>query len=67
MPNTGGVWVSIIPDLFVSISENFSMKFSGQIPVYQLLNGTQPTTSYTLSTSLFINLNRSENTFIHGI
>lgn len=67
MPNTGGLWVSIIPDLFVSFSESVSMKFSSQIPIYQNMNGTQPTTTYTFSASLFFNLNRSLNTFTHGI
>ncbi len=67
MPNTGGKWLSIIPDLFIGISDNLSMKLSGQIPVYQDLRGFQPTTTYTVSTSLFINLNRNENSFIHGL
>jgi len=67
MPNTGGMWLSIIPDLFVGLSESLSVKLSGQIPVYQDLRGLQPTTTYTISTSLFINFNRNENSFIHGL
>jgi len=67
MPNTGGIWLSVIPDLFIGLSESLSLKLSGQIPVYQDLRGFQPTTTYTLSASLFINFNRNENAFIHGI
>jgi len=66
MPNTGGKWVSIIPDLFVGISDRATFKISGQIPVYQYLNGTQPTTKYAISGAFFINFNSSTNTFIHG-
>ena len=67
MPNTGGIWLSVIPDLFIGLSESLSLKLSGQIPVYQDLRGFQPSTTYTLSASLFINFNRNENAFIHGI
>jgi hypothetical protein len=67
MPNTGGLWLSVIPDFYVGLSDNISLKLSGQIPVYQDLRGFQPTTTYALSASLFINLNRNENTFIHGL
>ena len=65
-PNTGGYWFTFIPDLHVSISERTSMKFSGQLPIHQQLNGLQPSTTYALSASFFINLNSSENTFIHA-
>ncbi len=67
MPNTGGLWLSVIPDFYVGISDNISLKISGQIPVYQDLRGFQPSTTYALSASLFINLNKNENTFIHGL
>lgn len=66
MPNTGGKWISIIPDLFVGLSDQTTFKLSGQIPVYQHLNGTQPTTKYAISGAFFINFNSSTNTFIHG-
>ena len=66
MPNTGGKWVSIIPDLFVGITDRTTFKLSGKIPVYQHLNGTQPTTKYAISGAFFINFNSSTNTFIHG-
>lgn len=67
MPNTGGKWLSIIPDLYIGFTERLSMKLSGQIPVYQELKGFQPTTTYALSASLFINFNRNENTFTYGL
>lgn len=65
-PNTGGKWVTLIPDLYIGISDQTSIKLSGQIPLYQHLNGLQPTTTYALSASFFININSSQNTFIHA-
>ena len=64
--NTGGKWVSIIPELHAGISERISLIVSGQVPVYQNLNGTQPTTTYTASATLFLNFNSSKDSFIHG-
>jgi hypothetical protein len=66
LPNTGGKWVTLIPDLYITISDQTSVKLSGQIPLYQELNGLQPTTTYALSASFFININSSQNTFIHA-
>jgi hypothetical protein len=65
-PNTGGKWVFIYPELSFALSDRFSIGAGGQLPLWQYLKGTQPTTTFTASASLFINFNRSENTFIHG-
>lgn len=65
-PNTGGTWVTLIPDLYITTSNRTSIKLSGQIPIYQELNGLQPSTTYALSASFFININSSQNTFIHA-
>ncbi|CAN5474379.1 hypothetical protein BH23BAC3_BH23BAC3_30700 [soil metagenome] len=61
MPNTGGRWLSIDPSLNVPVSDTISARISGRIPVYQNLNGTQPTTSYAISGSFFFNFNSSKN------
>jgi hypothetical protein len=55
LPNTGGKWINIKPALGYGLTDQVSLRVSGQIPVYQHLNGTQPTTSYTLSASIFYN------------
>lgn len=55
LPNTGGKWVSIEPALRYQFTNSLSAKIGGKIPVYQHLNGIQPTTSYTVSFSLFYN------------
>lgn len=68
LPNTGGKWISVIPNLNYAISELISVRLSGQIPVYQNLNGTQPTTTFAISGSLFINFSRNDNNeFDYGL
>lgn len=65
-PNTGGRWITLIPDVYINTSDRTSLKLSGQIPLYQELNGLQPSTTYALSASFFININSSQNTFIYA-
>ena len=55
LPNTGGKWINLKPALNYGLTDQLSLRFSGQLPVYQHLNGTQPTTSFTLSASVFYN------------
>lgn len=53
--NTGGKWVSIKPALSYGLTDQISLRISGELPIYQHLNGTQPTTSFTVSGSVFYN------------
>jgi len=57
-PNTGGYWLNIEPALRYKLSDGLSVKVSGKLPVYQYLNGLQPTTTYTASVSLFYNFGK---------
>lgn len=58
LPNTGGKWINLEPALKYQLTDGLSIKASGKIPVYQYLNGLQPTTSYTASLSLFYNFGK---------
>ncbi|AFH49649.1 Hypothetical protein IALB_1943 [Ignavibacterium album JCM 16511] len=55
VPNTGGVWLYAVPGLNIKLLDNLITRFTGQIPVYRNLTGTQLTTTYTLSASFFYN------------
>lgn len=55
LPNTGGKWFYLSPALQYQVSQGLSVKISGDIPVYQELNGFQPSTTYTANLSLFYN------------
>ncbi len=62
-PNTGGFWVSHISKLSYSINDRFSAHIDGRIPLMQELNGLQPTTSYAITVSFFVNLSKRLNRF----
>ncbi|MDZ7682707.1 MAG: hypothetical protein U5J63_13590 [Fodinibius sp.] len=55
LPNTGGKWINLKPALSYGLTDQISLRVAGQLPVYQHLNGTQPTTAFTLSGSVFYN------------
>lgn len=59
MPNTGGKWLSLRPTLTYQISDGVSLKVAGKVPVYQHLNGLQPTTAYSTSLSIFYNFGQN--------
>ena len=56
IPNTGGTWLFIIPGININISNIFSIRLSGKIPVYRKLNGIQLTTRYTASLMMFYSI-----------
>ncbi len=66
LPNTGGKWLNLNPGLNYQVSDQIGLRLSGNLPVYQHLNGTQPTTSYTISGSIFFSLNKNDSGFIYG-
>ncbi|MFA3782014.1 hypothetical protein ABRY23_02990 [Melioribacteraceae bacterium 4301-Me] len=53
IPNTGGTWFYLIPGLNFKISENLTSRVTSQLPIYRNLIGTQLTTTYTVTISLF--------------
>lgn len=61
LPNTGGRWVIVVPGLSYPVTDQISVSLSGQLPVYQHLSGTQPTTTFALSGSVFFNFNSNKN------
>lgn len=59
--NTGGKWISIIPAVNYGLSEKITASVSARVPVLQDLGGTQPTTFYAISGSIFFNINSNKN------
>ena len=51
--NSGGKWLNFVPGLNLNVYEKFGVRGEGELPLYRKLNGTQLTTSYTVSFSLF--------------
>ncbi|MDX1672455.1 MAG: hypothetical protein R3211_08940 [Balneolaceae bacterium] len=56
MPNTGGKWVTLSPGINYRATDRISLRLSGSVPIYQYLNGLQPTIRYMMTGSLFYNL-----------
>ncbi len=66
LPSTGGKWVKLKPNINYQLSDRFNLQLSGQLPVYQRLKGTQPTTSFILSGSVFYMLGKKNEGIIGG-
>lgn len=66
LPTTGGKWINLRPGLNYQLSNRWGLRISGKLPVFQHLNGTQPTTTFTLSGSIFFSFNRNAQGFIYG-
>ena len=51
--NTGGDWLYAVPGINIKFLNSFIARLNGQIPLYRKVIGTQLTTTYTTSFSLF--------------
>lgn len=67
MPSTGGEWLNVVPGIGYSLTDRLSIQVSGEKPLYQDVNGTQPTTTYVLTGSIFFSLNKSSTGFSFGL
>lgn len=56
LPSSGGNWLNISPGINILIGKTLTFRTSGQIPLYREVQGTQFSTNYTISFSLFYNL-----------
>lgn len=53
VPNTGGRWLYLVAGVSAEFKNYFTWRISGQLPVYQNLEGTQLSTSYVYTMSIF--------------
>lgn len=63
-PSSGGQWVYVIPGVNINFSPLWSMRLSGDIPVYRKLEGTQLTTSYKLTAAILFNISFKKNDLV---
>jgi len=52
LENTGGNWVSIIPNFSINLKPNIILSIKAEIPIYSNVDGTQLTPTYRLTTGL---------------
>ncbi|MEX0290945.1 MAG: hypothetical protein AB3N14_17710, partial [Flavobacteriaceae bacterium] len=57
LPNTGGEWVFLRPELAVQISPDFSLALRLELPLYSYVEGTQLTPTLRFSGGMFFKLN----------
>lgn len=62
-PNSGGQWLNLTPGLNYTLLERLTLRGSGQLPIVRDVEGTQFTTSYSLSFSMFYTLAKSTPDF----
>lgn len=67
MPSTGGEWLNIIPGVGYSFTDRLSFQVAGEIPLYQNVNGTQPSTTYIVRASMFFSLDKANTGFNLGL
>jgi len=62
--NTGGHWVYLRPGLNVNMGQYSALRFTGSLPIYRYLDGTQLSTSYRFAITFYrlIDLSRPSNT-----
>lgn len=58
LSNTGGNWLYAMPHLSIFFNENIFFNIAPEIPIYTRVNGTQLSTNFRLSTSLYFKLNK---------
>ncbi len=63
IPNTGGNWLYVIPRFIFYLTPKLSSSFDAEIPIYRRVIGTQLTTTYTASISIFYSINLKERNF----
>lgn len=66
LPNTGGKWLSVRPSVAYGLSDRLSLQVAAERPLFQTLNGTQPTTAHVVSASLMFSFNKGDSGFVRG-
>jgi hypothetical protein len=57
LDNTGGNWVSVIPNFSINISPSLTFSTKAELPIYNNVDGTQLTPTYRITTGLLFKVN----------
>lgn len=52
LENTGGNWVSVIPNFSINVNKNLVFSSKAELPIYSNVDGTQLTPTYRLTTGI---------------
>ena len=56
LENTGGKWVSLIPNFAINLTPNILFSTKGELPIYSNVEGTQLTPTYRITTGILLKL-----------
>lgn len=56
LDNTGGNWVSVIPNFSINITPNIAFSTKAELPIYNNVDGTQLTPTYRITTGLLFKI-----------
>ena len=56
LDNTGGNWVSIIPNFSINLTPNIAFSTKAELPIYNNVDGTQLTPTYRITTGLLFKI-----------
>lgn len=66
LPNTGGQWVFLIPNISVNLDQNISLNVAAELPIYAEPDGVQLTPTYRITSGIIITLfNRSQKIILN--
>lgn len=66
LPNTGGDWLFVMPNLSIGIFTNTSLNITAELPIYSRPDGIQLTPTYRITTGFLFNLlNKPQSVIIN--
>ncbi|WP_420400898.1 transporter [Flagellimonas sp.] len=66
LPNTGGEWIFIRPEISAALSPSLALVSKVEIPVHSFVEGTQLTPTLRVTAGIFVTLKRKNNTILNN-
>ena len=67
IPNTGGEWVFVRPEIGIAINPDIALSFRAELPLYSYVQGTQLTPTSRLTMGILVNLFRNKTPQINSL
>ncbi|WP_158655175.1 hypothetical protein [Flavivirga eckloniae] len=61
LDNTGGNWVSVIPNFSINLKPQLAFSAKAELPIYNNVDGTQLTPTYRITTGLLLKISPKKN------
>ncbi len=67
IPNTGGEWVFVRPEVGIGLYKDFSLNFRFELPLYSYVDGTQLTPTSRFTMGMLVNLFRKKTPQLNSL